>query len=68
MSAEEQAAINRIEAVYEDPAYPLPVPGQRITHRHVCALAAVVYFEGRLRPLARPTRRPEKLRRARFNP
>jgi hypothetical protein len=68
MSAAEHAAILRIQAVYEDPTYPLPVDGQRITHRHVSALAAVAYFEGTLRPLARARRRPEKLRPARFDP
>jgi len=68
MTADDLAAIQRIEAVYEDPSYALPVEGQRITHRHVSALAAVAYFEGSLRPLARARRRPEKLRPARFSP
>jgi hypothetical protein len=68
MTPDDHAAIQRIEAVYEDPAYPLPIAGQRITHRHVTALASVAYFEGRLRPLARTRRRPERLRPARFNP
>ena len=68
MSSDEHAAILRIQAVYEDPTYPLPVAGQRITHRHVSALAAVAYFEGTLRPLAQARRRPEKLRPARFDP
>ena len=68
MTADDHAAIQRIEAVYEDPTYPLPVVGQQISHRHVCALAAVAYFEGRLRPLARARRRPERLRPARFDP
>ncbi len=68
MTPEEHAAIQRIQAVYEDPTYPLPVLGQRITHRHVSALAAIAYFEGKLRPLAQTRRRPDKLRPARFNP
>jgi hypothetical protein len=68
MTADVHAAIQRIQAVYEDSNYPLPVQGQRITHRHVSALAAIAYFEGRLRPLAQTRRRPEKLRPARFNP
>jgi hypothetical protein len=68
MSSDEHAAIQRIQAVYENPTYRLPVRGQRITHRHVSALAAVAYFEGALRPLARARRRPEKLRPARFDP
>jgi hypothetical protein len=68
MSADEHVAIQRIQAVYENPAYPLPVAGQRITHRHATALAAIAYFEGRLRPLARARRRPESLRPARFDP
>jgi hypothetical protein len=68
MTQEEHATIERIEAVYEDPNYPLPLVGQRITHRHVMALAAVAYFEGSLRPLAQARRRPEKSRPERFNP
>jgi len=68
MSPGDLAAIQRIEAVYEDPNYPLPVGGQKITHRHVSALAAVAYFEGSLRPLARSRRRPEKQRPERFQP
>jgi hypothetical protein len=68
MTPDEHAAIERIMAVYEDRTYPLPVVGQRITHRHVMALAAIAYFEGRLRPLAQARRRPEKLRPARFDP
>lgn len=66
MSADELAAINRIQAVYEDPTYPLPVVGQGISHRHVAALAAIAYFEGALRPLARVRSRPTKLRPVRF--
>lgn len=68
MTPEEHAAIQRIEAMYEDSNYPLPVEGQRISHRHVTALAAIAYFEGRLRPLAQTRSRPTKQRPARFNP
>jgi hypothetical protein len=68
MTPEDHDAIQRIQAVYEDPTYSLPIEGQRITHRHVSALAAIAYFEGRLRPLARTRRRPETSRPARFNP
>ena len=68
MTADDLAAIERISAVYEDPSYPLPVEGQQITHRHVSALAAVAYFEGSLRPLARTRRRPARQRPARFDP
>jgi hypothetical protein len=68
MSGDDHDAIQKIEAVYEDPDYPLPVVGQRITHRHVTALAAVAYFEGSLRPLARARRRPENQRPERFTP
>lgn len=68
MDPDDHAAIQRIAAVYEDRNYPLPVEGQRITHRHVAALAAIAYFEGSLRPLARTRRRPEKQRPARFAP
>jgi hypothetical protein len=68
MNADDHAAIQRIEAVYENRDYPLPVEGQQITHRHVTALAAVAYFEGSVRPLARARRRPEKQRPVRFTP
>lgn len=57
MTDGELGVIQRIAAVYEDPGYPLPITGQRISHGHVTALAAVAYFEGRLRPLARTRRR-----------
>ena len=68
MTTDDLAAIQRVAAVYDDPSYPLPIEGQRITNRHVMALAAVAYFEGSLRPLVQTRRRPEKLRPARFNP
>lgn len=64
LTDKELAAVQRIAAVYEDTAYPLPVQGTRITHRHVNALAVVTYVEGSLRPLARTRRRPEKNRPA----
>ena len=57
-------AVQRIAATYEDATYPLPVEGQRITHHHVNALAAVTYFDGRLRPLAQNRRRPARNRPA----
>lgn len=60
--------IQAIAAHYENPSYPLPVEGQRITHNHVNALAAITYFERRLRPLARNRRRPEKNTPERFTP
>lgn len=59
MSDDEHQAIQRICAVYEDPAYALPREG-RIAHMHVNAFAAIAYFEGSLRPLVRTRRRPEK--------
>ncbi len=61
-------SIQAIAAWYEDPTYPLPVEGQRITHNHVTALAAITYFEGAVRPLVRSRRRPAKNRPARFDP
>ena len=67
LSSAELAAVERISAWYEHPGYPLPVDG-RITHRHVGALAAVTFFEGRLRPLARTRRRPERDRPAAYTP
>ncbi len=63
MSDADLAAVQRIAAVYEDTSYPLPREG-RIAHMHVSAFAAIAYFEGSLRPLARARRRPEKDRPA----
>lgn len=68
MAGAELVKIQRIAAWYEDPRYPLPVEGQRITHNHVVALAAVTLFEGAVRPLTRNRRRPEKDRPAEFRP
>ncbi|WP_408898461.1 hypothetical protein ACJ5H2_04960 [Nocardioides sp. R1-1] len=68
MSDADLERIQAIAAHYESPLYPLPVEGQRISHNHVCALAAITYFEGHLRPLARNRRRPEKDRPERFTP
>ena len=68
MTDDDLKAIQRIAATYEDPAYALPIEGQRITHNHVNAIAAIAYFEGRLRPLSRARRRPEKSRPVRFTP
>lgn len=68
MSDADLERIQAIAAHYESPSYSLPVGGQRITHNHVTALAAITYFEGRLRPLARNRRRPEKDRPAGFTP
>jgi hypothetical protein len=64
MSDRQLAHVQRIAATYEDASYPLPIEGQRITHNHVNALAAVTYFDGRLRPLAQNRRRPAKNRPA----
>ena len=41
MSHDELAAIRRIDAVFDDATYPLPMQGQRITNNHVIAFAAV---------------------------
>jgi hypothetical protein len=68
MTADDLAAIERIEAVYQDPSYPLPVADQKVTHRHVSALAAIAYFEGSLRPLTQARSRPENQRPDRFTP
>lgn len=68
MSDADLARIQRIASWYEDPGYPLPVEGQRATHNHVVALAAVTYYEGAVRPLARTRRRPEKDRPPAFGP
>lgn len=66
MTEDERLSICKIEARYESPDYPLPMTGQRITHNHVAAFAAVTYFEGELRPLAQTRRRPQKDRPAIF--
>jgi hypothetical protein len=68
MTDAELANIERISAWYEDPAYPLPMSGQRITHNHVNAFAAITLFEGRVRPLARTRRRPQRDRPNAFEP
>lgn len=60
MSEAERLQIDTISAWYENPDYPLPMVGQRITHNHVAAFAAVTLFEGAVRPLARTRRRPAK--------
>ena len=68
MTDAELASIESISAWYEDPAYPLPMSGQRITHNHVNAFAAITLFEGRVRPLARNRRRPQRDRPEAFHP
>jgi len=65
------ADLTRIQASaspYEDPACPLPMSGQRITHNHVSAFAAITFFEGQLRPLSRTRRRPRAQRPAKYTP
>lgn len=61
-------SVQAIAAWYEDPNYPLPMSGQRITHHHVTAFAAVTFFEGRVRALQRTRRRPQKDRPAEYTP
>lgn len=68
MSDADLANVQAIAAWYEDPHYPLPMAGQRITHNHVTAFAAVTFFEGRVRALHRTRRRPEKGRPAEYAP
>lgn len=68
MTDAELASIENISAWYEDPAYPLPMSGQRITHNHVNAFAAITLFEGRVRSLARTRRRPQRDRPDAFEP
>ncbi|GAA1838728.1 hypothetical protein ACFFOM_18115 [Microlunatus capsulatus] len=60
MTDDEHADVRRICAWYEDPRYPLPLVGQRVTHHHVNAFAAITLFEGDVRALARSRRRPQK--------
>lgn len=68
MPDEDLAKIENILAWYEDPSYPLPMVGQRITHNHVNAFAAITLFEGKLRPLARTRRRPQRDRPEAYTP
>ena len=68
MPDEDSAKIENISAWYEDPSYPLPMFGQRITHNHVNAFAAITLFEGQLRPLTRTRRRPQANRPEAYAP
>lgn len=68
MTDDELRGIENICAWYEDPAYPLPIAGQRITHNHVTALAAITLFEGGVRPLIRTRRRPQRDRPSAYDP
>lgn len=67
MTEEERSQVERISAWYQTPDYPLPLTGQRITHNHVAAFAAITLFEGTVRPLARTRRRPSRGRPAEFD-
>ncbi|MFZ2502756.1 MAG: hypothetical protein WAW88_08820 [Nocardioides sp.] len=68
MTDEDLARIENISAWFEDPSYPLPMDGHRITHNHVHALAAITLFERKLRPLARTRRRPQRYRPEAYAP
>jgi hypothetical protein len=68
MTNNDLKGIQAIASNLEDPTFPLPIEGQRITHNHVMALAAVVLYEGELRPLPRTRRRAERDRPERFAP
>ena len=68
MTDEDLRRVQTIAAHYEDPGYPLPMKGQRITHNHVTALAAITFFEGEIRPLQRIRRRTQRDRPDRFAP
>jgi hypothetical protein len=68
MTDDELDSIENISAWYEDPDYPLPMTGQRITHNHVSAFAAITLFEGRARPLERTRRRPQRDRPSAYDP
>lgn len=67
MTEDERLSICNIEAWYESSDYPLPMAGQRITHNHVAAFAAITFYEGEVRPLAQTRRRPVKDRPAIFD-
>jgi hypothetical protein len=68
MTDEDLAGIRRIGAWLEDPAYPLPLEGQKAIHNHVSAFAAIMFYEGTLRPLQQSRRRPAKLRPDAYTP
>ncbi|WP_156171874.1 hypothetical protein [Demequina rhizosphaerae] len=68
MTDAELTHVQTIASHFEDPDFALPAAAKRITHNHVMALAAVAYFERRIRPLALGRRRPQKLRPAKFAP
>lgn len=68
MSDADLRNVQAIAANYEDSAYSLPLVGQRITHSHVMALAAITFFERDIRPLTRTRRRPERDRPAKSTP
>ena len=68
MTNDDLRSVQAIAAHYEDPTYPLPMSGQRITHNHVTAFAAITFLEGKIRPLARTRRRAQKDRPDRFRP
>lgn len=68
MFDDELMSIENIAAWHESPSYPLPMTGQRITHNHVNAFAAVTLFEGRVRPLARTRRRAQRDRPSAYEP
>jgi hypothetical protein len=59
--------VQRVATTFQDPTYPLPLTGQRITHGHVTAFAVVTCLEG-LRPLARTRRRAAKDQPAHLSP
>ena len=68
MNDDDLRAIERISSWYEDQNYSLPMTGQRVTHNHVNAFAAITFFEGKVRALARTRRRAEKDRPGAYTP
>ncbi|RIJ77329.1 hypothetical protein D1871_08035 [Nakamurella silvestris] len=68
MSETDLQAVQAIAAWYQDPDYPLPLIGQRVLGNHVVAFAALTFFDGHIRPLARSRRRPQKHRPAEYGP
>lgn len=67
MPDQEFRLVQQVATTFDDPAYPLPLTGCRITNGHVIAFAVVTCMEG-LRPLVRTRRRAAKGRPAHFSP
>lgn len=66
MADEDLGRVQAIAANDEDPNYPLPMQGRRITHNTVTDFAATTSSEGEIRPRERIRRRAQRQRPARL--